>query len=370
MQQTECCCVVDTSVRYVYFRFFQVLGGYFSDRLGGQRVIFLAAIAWSLITFWMPNILLLTPKSWPYSIPFIVAVRIINGACQGVHFPSMISLTSQVNTLFHGISVSSLNSLIDFVQPQNLSSSERTSFFSMLTSGSALGTLLTGILGSFILDYFGWPSAFRIIGFLGLAWALMMRFYAMSSDRNRIINLSIPNRLCTTHGGSSESVPWLRLFGRASFWAMVITHACQNNCFFVLLSWLPTYFHDGFPHAKVWYIVQILCQFLCGNFKFSWFFFCCCFRQYSGLDCEHGPMVGLATMHITWQIFNGIFNITRLVIDKNTKISAEHMLFEPESCPIRDVPYTRLLHFIDMYDHCYRLVFYSILFAVFALSVI
>lgn len=135
---------------------------------------------------------------------------------------------------------------------QNLSSTERTSFFSMLTSGSALGTLLTGTLGSFILDYFGWAFAFRIIGFLGMAWALMMRFYAMSSDRNRIVNLSVPNRLCMTHGGNSEkSVPWLKLFGRASFWAMVITHACQNNCFFVLLSWLPTYFHEGFPQAKV-----------------------------------------------------------------------------------------------------------------------
>lgn len=78
------------------FHFVQVLGGYFSDRLGGQRVIFLAAVAWSLITIWMPNILLLTPKSWSYSIPFIVTVRIINGACQGVHFPSMISITSQV----------------------------------------------------------------------------------------------------------------------------------------------------------------------------------------------------------------------------------------------------------------------------------
>lgn len=119
----------------------QVLGGYFSDKIGGQRVIFFAAIGWSLITFWMPNILLAAPKSWTYSIPFIVFIRIFNGACQGVHFPSMISLTSQ-----------------------NLGASERTSFFSLLTAGSAIGTLLTGILGSFILDYFGWPSVFRIIG--------------------------------------------------------------------------------------------------------------------------------------------------------------------------------------------------------------
>lgn len=136
---------------------------------------------------------------------------------------------------------------------QNLSSNERTSFFSLLTSGSALGTLLTGILGSFILDYFGWQMAFRVIGFLGIGWALMMRFYTMSSDRSRIINLSVPSRLCTINANCSveSSVPWLKLFRRPSFWAMVITHACQNNCFFVLLSWLPTYFHEGFPQAKV-----------------------------------------------------------------------------------------------------------------------
>lgn len=119
----------------------QVLGGYFSDKFGGQRVIYFAAIIWSLITLMMPDILLMAPKSWTYAIPFIVTVRIVNGACQGVHFPSMISLTSQ-----------------------NLCAAERTSFFSMLSSGSALGTLLTGTLGSVILDYFGWLSVFRIIG--------------------------------------------------------------------------------------------------------------------------------------------------------------------------------------------------------------
>lgn len=64
--------------------------------MGGQRVIFLAAIGWSLITFWMPELLVLTPRQWYYTIPFIVTVRILMGALQGVHFPSMISITSQV----------------------------------------------------------------------------------------------------------------------------------------------------------------------------------------------------------------------------------------------------------------------------------
>ncbi|XP_053664689.1 solute carrier family 17 member 9 [Anopheles marshallii] len=211
----------------------QVLGGYLSDKFGGQKVILLAAIGWSLITFWMPNIITSSTLFSSYSIPFIVTVRIINGACQGVHFPSMISITSQ-----------------------NLSSCERASFFSILTSGSALGTLLTGIVGSFLLDYFGWPTAFRVIGFLGLSWTLFLRYYTMASDRSRIINISMPSRMYTKLG-TPETVPWLRLFERSSFWACVLAHACEMNCFFVLLSWLPTYFHENFPQAKGWVVNMI-----------------------------------------------------------------------------------------------------------------
>lgn len=204
----------------------QVFGGYLSDKYGGQRVILVAAIFWSLITFFMSNIISWAPKS--YSIPFIVCIRIINGALQGVHFPAMISITSQ-----------------------NLGSTERASFFSILTSGSAIGTLLTGILGSFILDYFGWPTVFRVIGFLGLSWTLFMRYFAMSSEKNRIINISQPNRLCSSKIGDADEVPWLKLLSKSSLWACILAHACEMNCFFVLLSWLPTFFHENYPQAQV-----------------------------------------------------------------------------------------------------------------------
>lgn len=79
----------------------QVVGGYFSDRFGGQKVILMAALGWSVITIFMPNIIYAGPKYFKNnSISFIVTIRILNGAFQGVHFPSMISLTSQVSFLF------------------------------------------------------------------------------------------------------------------------------------------------------------------------------------------------------------------------------------------------------------------------------
>uniref|UniRef100_A0A6M2DGB8 Putative permease of the major facilitator superfamily protein n=1 Tax=Xenopsylla cheopis TaxID=163159 RepID=A0A6M2DGB8_XENCH len=205
----------------------QVLGGYLSDRLGGQRVILTAAVGWSIITLWMPQLIWFIND--PYlSVYFIVAIRVANGAFQGVHFPSMISLTSQ-----------------------RLPESERASYFSTLTVGSALGTLLTGSLGSFLLDYFGWPSVFHIIGFLGVCWALALRYLIISSNHNVI--LSVPRQLSR----QKLTVPWLTLMSKFSFWACVVGHACQTNCFFVLLSWMPTYFHDTFPEAKGWVVNMV-----------------------------------------------------------------------------------------------------------------
>lgn len=210
----------------------QVMGGYWSDKYGGQKVILLSAIGWSLITFWMPNIILLsTHLSANIGYGFIVFVRILNGAMQGLHFPAMISLTSQ-----------------------NLCHAERSSFFSILTIGGAIGTIVTGSVGSLILDYFGWSIAFRILGLLGLCWTLFLRYHTMSSERLRVVTLDQPNRICVN---SVEYVPWLQFFKRASFWACVLTHACEMNCFFVLLSWLPTYFHENFPNAKVIFFIVL-----------------------------------------------------------------------------------------------------------------
>ena len=33
--------------------------------------------------------------------------------------------------------------------------------------------------------------------------------------------------------------------------AIIIVHFCHNCMYFTVISWLPTYFHDNFPDAKV-----------------------------------------------------------------------------------------------------------------------
>lgn len=210
----------------------QIAGGYLSDKYGGERVIFIASIFWSIITIIMPNIIELSSYFSTLSLAFIVTVRVIHGATQGFHFASMISVTSQ-----------------------NLSVNERTNFFSLLASGNAVGTLLTGLLGTFIFDFFGWPFVFQVIGFLALSWSLLLRYYTMSYRRQRIINIS--SELCIKSCGQNDEVPWLKFLSSCSVWACLLTQACESNCFFTLLSWLPTYFNENYPNRKS-YLVNML----------------------------------------------------------------------------------------------------------------
>nr|CAD7570436.1 unnamed protein product [Timema californicum] len=100
---------------------------------------------------------------------------------RGVHFPSMSSLTSQ-----------------------NLIESERASFFSILMSGSAFGTLVTGTLGSFVLDYFGWQAVFYTIGLVTeYQWALVCVSVATAATGFHNCGITVnPQDLAPKHSGS------------------------------------------------------------------------------------------------------------------------------------------------------------------------
>lgn len=50
------------------------------------------------------------------------------------------------------------------ISSRHLNSRDRSFFFSSITAGSALGTLLTGTVGSHLNENFGWPFVFYCIG--------------------------------------------------------------------------------------------------------------------------------------------------------------------------------------------------------------
>jgi ACS family sodium-dependent inorganic phosphate cotransporter-like MFS transporter 9 len=220
----------------------QVLGGYLSDRFGAELVMTLAMIGWTSLTVITP----LMVQSWMApshnSLLFtFVVLRMLTGCVQGLHFPSM-------------------NSLL----PHRVPPAERAFSLSFATSGSHFGTLSIGVFGSVLLQSLGWMYPFYFIGILGFTWVTVMWFLFLA-DNWHVNTTSVYSK-----SELVKSVPWCTLFQRLPFWAVVIGQFCHTWVFFLLFSWLPTYFKESFPNASDWvfnavpWIISIPCQWFSG----------------------------------------------------------------------------------------------------------
>lgn len=207
----------------------QFLGGYLSDRVGGDVVVPIAACFWSLLTFWTPQFAYLSTDKY-VTLHILVLSRVFLGMFQGFHYPSVSSIISR-----------------------KVSEQERSLTYSFICSGSHLGTLLSGSIGSILMDKYGWQSVFYFIGFCSVLWMLGLRFLLIAKHRKKYLPFILADHAAEKHIKiEREKVPWLTLFVKPAFWSLMVGHFCENNAFYILLSWLPTYFHENFPDAKGW----------------------------------------------------------------------------------------------------------------------
>lgn len=214
----------------------QIPGGYFSDKIGGDIMIAVTAVCWGVLTFLLPFATYLTSDSNSILL-IIVVLRCITGGFQGFHYPGTSSLVSK-----------------------KISETERAFTFSFITSGQHLGTLFCGIVGSIILEKFGWQATFHLIGILSLVWVWFFYRYVVKIYKKRIHSLSNKNDFntdvvissATAPVSSSVGVPWLELLSKPAFWSLICAHVCQNNAYYILLTWLPTYFQENFPGSRGW----------------------------------------------------------------------------------------------------------------------
>ncbi|XP_072026322.1 voltage-gated purine nucleotide uniporter SLC17A9-like isoform X2 [Amphiura filiformis] len=213
---------------------FQIVGGYLSDRIGGELVMYRAAAVWSVVTIATPHIAYMYPskQATVYSMAFL---RFLLGLAQGVHYPSLTSLiTSKVETGKKAVTLTTV-----------------------FAAGQA-GTVLTGSVGSIILHRFHWSTIFYFFGSLGLIWAIVVRIFSKHSRRKKLVTIPSSSRkdkddLKKTGGDSYlHGFPIGILCSKAPFWGLFIAHICTGYYFFILLNWIPTYFTEVYPGHKGW----------------------------------------------------------------------------------------------------------------------
>nr|CAH8869020.1 unnamed protein product [Trichobilharzia regenti] len=250
----------------------QYLGGYLSDMFGGEVVIAISSLGWSLLTICfvcLPSI-----NFGIYNVyGFFIVTRFFLGVFQGFYYPSLASLMAN-----------------------RVQVADRNFTFAVISAGAHLGTLLCGSLGSYLVTTEGWRTPFCLIGLLFLAWSFIVYCVASRSAwKLRRLHLILPRILTNTyiaskdvllssHGqhdlnveeklmpseskfvyikseifqknlaSKSHTAPlnWSILLRNKPFWVMLLANFVHNNTFYIILNWCPTYFHDNYPDARSW----------------------------------------------------------------------------------------------------------------------
>ena len=218
-----------------------VLGGYFADRHGGERMILYSSTLWATLTVVLPYFS--TAQTFLNSGTFaILATRFFTGCAQGFFFPSFSSLVSK-----------------------HVRDCDKGFVTGFVFSGSSIGTICTGFFGSIIMEHSNWKAVFVLIGGLSYLWIYVLRYYYYinKNDTPKTTNIDLDKQINT-----AEPFPWRKLLCKASVWAFLIAFFCYGYTFYVLLSWTPAYFHDAFPESKGWVfnVLPWLASFLVQNF--------------------------------------------------------------------------------------------------------
>lgn len=220
----------------------QVLGGWLADRYGGKVILGFGVLWWSIFT-------LLTPPAAAVSLAVLFIARVGMGLGEGIAFPAIHNLFARWAPV-----------------------QERARFVALNTSGIPLGTVGALFLTPLIVLAWGWQWVFYCFGLLGFFWFALWYFLATDSPET---HPSIhPSEVQFIRANSpappkNEKTPWGLLLSKAPTWAIIINHFCSNWGFYVILTWLPTYFKQalGVDMSKVgiYTVLPWLVMFIMGN---------------------------------------------------------------------------------------------------------
>lgn len=136
---------------------------------------------------------------------------------------------------------------------------ERSRLVSFVASGSDLGTITALIVSPAILEASNWQRIFIVFGVLSFIWVVIYFAIGVSRPeddkhisrkereyivRNRTIDPVTHQRQRNLDELDTHRMNWRVLLTSRPAWAIYVAHICYNYSWYVLLGWIPQYFHE------------------------------------------------------------------------------------------------------------------------------
>src|SRR5882672_4093168 len=211
--------LVFSAFAYPYL-FFQIIGGWVSDRFGARLTLTVSAIIWATAT-------LLT--GFVGSLATMLVARVMLGFGEGATFP----------TATRAMSDWTVEGKRGFAQ-------------GITHSAARLGNALTPPLVAWLIALVTWRGSFVIMGIVSLIWTIVWALYFRDDPREhpQITADELPSLppFRTRESAKKNPVPWRRLIPR--MFPVTVVYFCYGWTLWLYLAWIPQYFLQSY-HLKL-----------------------------------------------------------------------------------------------------------------------
>ena len=203
--------LVFSAFAYPYL-FFQIIGGWVSDRFGARLTLTVSALIWAIAT-------LLT--GFVGSLAAMLVARVMLGFGEGATFPTATRAMSDWTV-----------------------EGERGFAQGITHSSARLGNALTPPLVAWMIALVTWRGSFIILGIISLAWAAAWVWYFRDDPGEHPgitpAELEVLPRYALRKERKKDPVPWLRLARRML--PVTLVYFCYGWTLWLYLAWIPLFF--------------------------------------------------------------------------------------------------------------------------------
>ncbi len=195
------------------YALFEMPTAWWADRIGSRRVLTRIVLWWSAFT-------MLTAAATSYVA--MLAVRFLFGVGEAGAWPSAARVFS------HWIPLR-----------------ERGRVQGLFFAGAHLAGGLTPGLIALMALYLPWRMVFIVLGFVGLAWAVLWyRWFRDEPREHPSVNAAEADLIETTRGldaGDSRHGTWSEVFRIPSLLPLCLQYVANSYGYYFFITWLPTY---------------------------------------------------------------------------------------------------------------------------------
>jgi len=197
----------------------QLPSGLLLDRFGVRRIGIFSTMVWSIASF---------GAAISSGIGSLFGARLLLGIGEAPTFPGNSKATG-------------------YWFPKDERSLATAVFDAAAKLSPAIGIPVLGV----VLLHFGWRWNFAVTGLISVLYFAL--FYAFYRNPSEDTSLTAAEREFIARGGAQpedrvradKGAPLLHLLRQRRVWGLTLGSASYNYCFYLLLSWLPTYLSDA-----------------------------------------------------------------------------------------------------------------------------